>query len=374
MRRIINSLQYRINKAFFNIKSLYSYQLLKREHSGLVSEELNNSIIFYFHDRRLLKYAFPYYYPLILGFIRNGYNVHLDFNWRDHQMINDYNHLLFKTKNLYLGDYTKDSKNSELIITDSEDDLFSKESRALILSPKVEEFTGLATQTIVPFFKHPKQLSNVLIPSPGERSVKVFFSGNAHREAYKKDVFGLMSRARVLNVIHNQFNVEEWKNIDLESEFNGEIVIQDWKWSPEEGGETTSRIPDEKWLNVLSNIDFFLAPPGIEIPFSHNMIEAMSVGAIPITNYGHLFCPSLIDGVNCLSFEDETSLVDAINRALKMGVTEKLKMQKEVNQYYERHLIPANFTKVLLENDNLERLYYYGTGLTSDPTNEGKQL
>src|SRR5205823_2507023 len=56
------------------------------------------------------------------------------------------------------------------------------------------------------------------------------------------------------------------------------------------------------YLRFIGACDFFLAPPGCAMPLSHNLIEAMSLGAIPILNYGDYLDPPLRDGVDCLAF------------------------------------------------------------------------
>src|SRR5260370_10572567 len=63
-----------------------------------------------------------------------------------------------------------------------------------------------------------------------------------------------------------------------------------------------------EWLKTLSRCEVFLAPPGISMPQCHNIIEAMAVGCIPLTNYIEWLSPPLTDGVNCFQFRDENDL------------------------------------------------------------------
>ncbi len=80
------------------------------------------------------------------------------------------------------------------------------------------------------------------------------------------------------------------------------------------------------------------------MPVSHNLIEAMFCGAIPITNGGAFMAEPLTDGLNCLEFEDAVGLVSVIEWALAMDESEVSRMQEAARDYYERFLEPKSFT------------------------------
>lgn len=368
MNRVINSLKYRISQFFKSFKGYLDYLKLKHSHQKLNHTLSKKYVVFYFNDRALIKYAFPYYFALIDGFIKNGFDVYLDFKRSDQKMITELNRQLFQTKNLHLLDTREKIKNSKLIICDKFNKDFPKGIRTICLNPNIQEFTNDPSQILMPFFKHPKQLSKECKDLTEQRSVKVFFSGNAHRNSYQRDIFGLMSRSKILDAAIEEYKQSDWRPSEGDQAFKGDVVIQDWQWSFTDGGNISSRISDDEWLQVLSRVDFFLSPPGIQIPFSHNIIEAMCAGAIPITNYGHLFQPKLDDGVHCLSFEDKTSLLQAIKKALAMGDAEKSLMRRNIKVYYSTYLKTESFVQFLLDNDKCKTVYFYGTGLTEDPT------
>jgi hypothetical protein len=117
-------------------------------------------------------------------------------------------------------------------------------------------------------------------------------------------------------------------------------------------------------LDALNQCDFFIAPPGVVIPFSHNIIEAMSVATIPITNYGHLFEPPLIDGVHCLSFSNEEELIKKVKQALEMDDAAKSDMRKNILTYYTNHLEPKAFAQKLLQLNAMKHIEYYSTSYT----------
>ena len=117
-------------------------------------------------------------------------------------------------------------------------------------------------------------------------------------------------------------------------------------------------LPLKRWMRMLGVSDFFVAPPGIIMPFSHNIIESMAVGTVPITQYGDLFDPPLVDGETCLAFSDEASLRARIEHALRMRSDEIEHLRKNVEDYYDRHLDPrAVVGKIVARKDSLDRLY-----------------
>ena len=77
------------------------------------------------------------------------------------------------------------------------------------------------------------------------------------------------------------------------------------------------------------------------MPHSHNLIEGMSQGAIPILPYGELMCPPLESEVNCLSFATLDELDDAVDAALSMSPTRVAEMRASVLRYYREVLSPA---------------------------------
>ena len=94
-----------------------------------------------------------------------------------------------------------------------------------------------------------------------------------------------------------------------------------------------------------------LSPPGWCMPVSHNLVESMFCGAIPITNAGSFMAEPLTDGVNCLEFEDAVGLVSVIEWASAMDSGEVSRMQEAVQDYYERFLEPQALAERLRQSD-----------------------
>ena len=106
---------------------------------------------------------------------------------------------------------------------------------------------------------------------------------------------------------------------------------------------------DEDWIRVLGSADFFLALPGVFMPFSHNVIEAMAAGCVPVLSYPGWFAPSLEDGVNCLVYRDEADLLDVVRRAAAMPASQVARLRAGSQDYYDRYLAPAVVPQRLAE-------------------------
>lgn len=103
------------------------------------------------------------------------------------------------------------------------------------------------------------------------------------------------------------------------------------------------RLDPLDWLSVLSRSNFFLAAPGGDYPFSHNCIESLAVGTIPVLEYDQLFRPGLEDGVNCITFRGKSGIGPAIERINAMTPSEIQALRNAAIEYYEQHLSPNAF-------------------------------
>lgn len=85
----------------------------------------------------------------------------------------------------------------------------------------------------------------------------------------------------------------------------------------------------------------------------HNVIEAMSVGTIPIINYPEWLDPSLADMVNCIVFDDKIDLIIKINLVLNLDKEKINEMKASVIEYYQNNLDPVAFVDRLeMSTDN----------------------
>lgn len=173
----------------------------------------------------------------------------------------------------------------------------------------------------------------------GPRPIRVLFAGTADRVHYDyTDLigrrFGKRTRWALLEQVRSRPDVvEPASRAELDalvaSGGGPRIVVVD---------SERVKIPPSRWLELLSAAEFFFCPPGQIMPLCHNIVEAMSVGTIPITNYPEWLFPSLRDGGECLAFDDTPSLDLALDRALSMGDEAIALMRSAVRRYHVGHL------------------------------------
>lgn len=185
------------------------------------------------------------------------------------------------------------------------------------------------------------------------RPWNIFFGGDAEPEKYNKnsirDIYAKLSRARILDTLasklaqNNCYRVLP-SNADLDNavqeNIHGLVVMN----------TRQCKVAPINWLGTLANSNFFLACPGVRYPMSHNLIEALAVGSIPITQYPEMFFPALEDGKNCLVFTSETELLEKVHQAMTMPAEQLSSMRYAAQYYYDTYLAPVACINQLLEH------------------------
>ncbi|MGD9562029.1 MAG: glycosyltransferase [Pyrinomonadaceae bacterium] len=114
----------------------------------------------------------------------------------------------------------------------------------------------------------------------------------------------------------------------------------------------------DEWFALLSKSDFFVAAPGTVMPFSHNIVEAMSVGCIPITEYGDFFTPPLVDQAAHLAYRGKADAVRVIREAIDLDQARISAMRETVLAYYDAHLDPESVIQSLYSaRERLSKVY-----------------
>jgi len=190
----------------------------------------------------------------------------------------------------------------------------------------------------------------------------------AYHHSIFKDYFHVLNRIEILNILDKELQEEEKFIIksqeDLqvfwENEYLDKFVRTDWDWSPEKSRNLDIRIPNEKWLEALSQSNFFLATPGIRMPMCHNIVEAMSMGTIPILQYADHFEPNLEHMKNCIIFEDEEDLVEKVRLVLHMSEIQIEELKQNVLNFFDTYYAPKGFLKIIEDvEDDYFVLYLY---------------
>lgn len=178
----------------------------------------------------------------------------------------------------------------------------------------------------------------------------VFFAGNANRDHYsipeKDNLFSVIDRIKLYDLLVRLPMTFEPKSMEELEENSGDhqvIMVTKQHFV----------VPMAKLRPVLANYAFFLACPGYIMPFSHNVVEAMSVGTIPIiqSKYASLFQPTLEHGINALLFDDQDSLVELIHRAFMLEEEHIARISRSVLSYYKQHLTPERVVNNLLAQE-----------------------
>ena len=111
------------------------------------------------------------------------------------------------------------------------------------------------------------------------------------------------------------------------------------------------RLPGKEWLRTLSHANFFLAAPGTTYPMSHNCVESLAVGTIPVLEYASVFRPTLTDGVNCLTYKGKKGFRRTLSRLQDMEALEIERLRKGAVEYYDKYLGPERMVEQLMQAD-----------------------
>jgi hypothetical protein len=194
------------------------------------------------------------------------------------------------------------------------------------------------------------------LSSNGTRRTRVLFAGNADAALYSDGtvarVFGKLGRLEILGALTAAFQPQISRQLtgDRESAAGGAAIVV--------CEASSCYIPQATFLDVLSGCAFVLAAPGVAVPMCHNVVEAMSVGAVPVLNYPEQFDPPLEHGVNCMAFSTADELTRCVREALSMDDGRVAALRLGASAYYGRHLSPgAVVSSVLGRKDALETLF-----------------
>ena len=218
------------------------------------------------------------------------------------------------------------------------------------------------TSYFVPMQQHPLMYHTGWWNEPladARRKKSLFMAGNFDEQSYTPiegdGLFKTISRLKVhehLNTNGLLYYIQDMPQLRtfLDDERIDEKVILI--------NRLKTDVPMNELRHVLTRFDFYFALPGVVMPFSHNIIEAMSVGCIPFLQdeYAAMFKPSLINGKNALTFYNEEDLQAKITSLLNLNKSEIKRMQDEVLNFYYAYLTPESVVKAL-EDINFNKIY-----------------
>ena len=215
-------------------------------------------------------------------------------------------------------------------------------------------------QDALPYIMHPINYLQDETELLG-KNIGIIISGNFEEKIYNTNVipdnFGLLNRWEIYQEIvkHNKLLPITGSELinDLNSgKFKDKMVLMKWQ---------SGAISTEKWRSYLSAAEFIFCAPGMTMPMCHNILEAMSVGVIPILNYSHWLNPSLREDFNCLVYQKKSDINTVIDKALSMSSAEKMQMANNVIEYYKAYYQNYIFSsernsELIVLNENIRDL------------------
>lgn len=335
------------------IKILLHYFFLRIKLQLRPNKTQNKKIVFF--DLTNIRASIgTYYYSLIYFFHEAGYTIEMANNPRFLGQIKKPLNNIFKCHNLFIKKTPSHALQS-ILICDDTNSVFLKQ---YIYKKVIIDFNYFSKKDspdafLWPFTMHPEIYHlnyhfDIYKLRKRDERIKILFAGNAVESAYSDkritDYFGCMTRFSIIDIVRRYFTPEKCiilKNYnDIESFPDKNVIVLNlFEWTFDGVRKNMeSKISREQWLPFLSKADFWLACPGVVMPHCHNIIEAMSVGTIPIIEYEKMFAPPLVHMENCIYFKGEKDLVSKIEYVLGLPKDIVRKMRSNVINYYDENL------------------------------------
>lgn len=343
----------RIKQILALIQDIGFFIYLKYFHSPKVNE--NKKIFISFKNPNLYH---RYFYNLVKTLQLGGYSVFYPMSFsrfRNLRTGDPYLALLFKENDLLIIKNTK--KNSSFV--ELKDEMFSADYYKTFFEDSNVEKNSYH----IPMSFHPNMYAENLWDEPlaerNERVDAIFTFGNFDRRVYKtidQYPFKVLNRADLIEFFSKK---QDFISIDNQESLNDLLRNGcDTKFIFVE--KSNFQIPMKEVRKYLSNFRYFLCVPGVFAPLSHNFIEAMSAGCVPIIekNYAETIYPPLENGINAIIFEDLLDLDNILtNQLFKKSNEERKNLEENAKIYYNNFLHPKSAGKNILDNIEKHPIY-----------------
>jgi hypothetical protein len=287
-------------------------------------------------------------FALLRVFAHAGYRINL-YNYLGEEPLEKYGQMIHTLDNVELTEAPPRDPEGGFLLYDRADAALTRLPWRKRIQVRFDLFSPFwfSNPIIMPYPMHPLHSGTgpeqLAAYRALERKVRVFFSGdteNYHRVwiHYPRPK---LSRLKIVETIKARLgedlilvgDAEELKAL-YQAPYTNKCVLT---------ASHTVRIDFADWLPTLARADFFLSPPGIIMPMCHNIVEAMAVGTIPITNYPEWLDPPLKHMENCIVFDDEDDLIARLKQAQEMAPQDIARLRANVLDYYHDHLRPETF-------------------------------
>jgi hypothetical protein len=242
---------------------------------------------------------------------------------------------------LSLNKYAKNLRKSEHIVLSSIDKCaITKNSPRISLD---SDYFNETTDYKIPICKHPKMYKHDIRASDFslKRSHTLFFAGDFRKSLYTK----LSDRAYFKHIDRLELRgLVESKSAEISGELPKNFIqILD---------NATERLTPSQYINKMASVSFFLALPGIHMPLSHNIAEALSVGTIPFIHisYATLLSPPLTHMLDAYVYQDFNTIGKDIFTLSQLATKDIHLMSINATSYYENYLSESAVVQNLLSN------------------------
>lgn len=287
-------------------------------------------------------------FTLLHIFAQGGYRIHLFDNLADKDL-DKYGKLVYTLPDLELTQAPPSDTGDWIYLYDRLDSGITRQPWAKRVQVRFDLFAPFhfSDPIIMPFPMHPLQVNTcperIAAGRARQRAVRILFSGdtNHYGREWVRYPRPKLPRKPIIDAIvaglgDDLLLVEDpaiFHNLGRDGFVNKCVIT----------ASSEIRIDPEHWLDTLAMADFFLSPPGIVMPMCHNVIEAMAVGTIPITNYPEWLDPPLRHMENCIVFADRADLLAQLRAALALAPAEIARLRRNVIDYYDTHMRPDSF-------------------------------
>ena len=347
----------------------FTNKIIRAKFRGIYNEPF---ILFDIHSR-ISERQYAY---LLFSINMLNYNILVINNIHFIGNLNTYSNHILSLRNIKLINRYPAGGNCLLLITDElNTDSHSKYKKKLKLDSSIIKNCKIRhSSELLPFYMIPRMyFSNSFLKSKklqtrNDRTMRIFFSGNVDPTQYNnskfKKTFNKLTRIEILNTLKkmiDQMVIITLEDVPDSAYANGRsnIVLSEWVRNSPKQSNIVGRIDNNNWLEELSRSDFFLACPGYIQPMCHNVVEAISVGSIPILEHPELFNPPLEDNVNAIVFKGKENLVNRLNEVLNMNEDEVLSLRRNVTNYYNDYLDPESVVNSFLNLEDGQTNKYF---------------
>ncbi len=352
----------KIKKAFLTTKKIVSIRrcyleyLRAKQKSKVFNEKVKEKVLII--DVESSHIYHRYFYTMVKFFSIEGYTIYFPrfsfyFFFKDifisSRSVDGYYDLIFEEGLMVLGEKPKNSDTNVHFKIDGDNlshDYFS-DLLNIRKSPKNSYHIPMAMH---PLF-YSKKLWNVSIDYNQNRKTSIFMVGNLDINAYAKERMTLFNTCGRIEII------EYLKSRDKVTSIGSALELENFIASD---NDQTCLIIDRKDFSIgmpdlrkkLGQFYFYLTLPGVCMPFSHNLIEALSVGAIPIIqkSYAKLMIPKLVHMKNAIIFDDLEDLIPKMEFSYRLTDNQKLELVKNVLNYYNSYLTPSSVVNTMIQN------------------------